>query len=87
MAVFTGGREDQHNGAKQLLEAFPQVAFGSRLRLEFMGSADHTFTSQVDRGRLLALIAEWVGRRPTDMSPNADNTVRYDQPLTGRKSA
>lgn len=87
MAVFTGGREDQHNGAKQLLEAFPHVAFGSRLRLEFMGSADHTFTSQVDRGHLLGLIAGWVGRHPSQTSPNTDSAVRYDQPLTGRKSA
>jgi pimeloyl-ACP methyl ester carboxylesterase len=71
MAVFTGGREDRHNGATQLLEAFPQVAFGSRLRLEFMGSADHTFTSQADRGRVLALISSWIGDHSWALSPPA----------------
>lgn len=75
MAVFTGGREDQHNGATQLLEAFPQVAFGSRLRLEFMGSADHTFTSQSDRCNLLALIASWIAERSSaTRSPPADRS-------------
>jgi len=72
MAVFTGGREDRHNGAIQLLEAFPQVAFGSRLRLEFMGSADHTFTSQADRCSVLTLIAAWIGERSSAPSPSAE---------------
>jgi len=87
MAVFTGGREDQHNDPKQLLEAFPTVPFGSRLRLECIGSADHTFTDQSDRSRLMDLVADWVERRPTNMSPNADGAVRYDQPPPGQKSA
>ena len=78
MAVFTGGREDRHNEAIQLLEAFPQVAFGSRLRLEFMGSADHTFTSEAARGSVLALISAWIGEHSGTLSPS---------PVKGRASA
>jgi pimeloyl-ACP methyl ester carboxylesterase len=62
LAIFTGGREDQHNDPRQLIEAFPTVAFGSRLQLECIGSADHTFTSQTDRSRLLDVVASWVSR-------------------------
>jgi len=88
MAVFTGGREDRHNGAMQLLEAFPEVAFGSRLRLEFMGSADHTFTSQDDRGNLLALITTWVGERSSPArSPPADLPGAVMAGSPGQKSA
>jgi pimeloyl-ACP methyl ester carboxylesterase len=60
MAIFTGGREDQHNDPRQLFEAFPKVRFGSQLRLEFLGSADHTFSFESDRGRLLQIIMEWT---------------------------
>jgi pimeloyl-ACP methyl ester carboxylesterase len=87
MAIFTGGREDQHNDPRQLLEAFPTVPFGSRLHLECISSADHTFTSQSDRCRLMTLVTEWISRRPTPLSPNVDTSVRYDQQPQGQKSA
>ena len=87
MAVFTGGREDRHNGAKQLLEAFPQVAFGSRLRLEFMGSADHTFTSQDDRCSLLTLISSWIGEHSVTFSQPADLSGAVMTAPPGQKSA
>jgi pimeloyl-ACP methyl ester carboxylesterase len=87
MAVFTGGREDRHNEAIQLLEAFPQVAFGSRLRLEFMGSADHTFTSQSDRRRVLALISSWIGEHSGALAPSADLSGAVMTAPPGQKSA
>jgi pimeloyl-ACP methyl ester carboxylesterase len=87
MAIFTGGREDQHNDPRQLLEAFPAVAFGSQLHLECISSADHTFTCQADRCRLMDLITEWISRRPTALSPNVDTSVRYDQTPPSQKSA
>jgi Serine aminopeptidase, S33 len=87
MAIFTGGREDQHNDPRQLLEAFPTVAFGSRLHLECISSADHTFTSQADRCRLMNLVTEWISRRPPPLSPNVDISVRYDDRPQGQKSA
>jgi pimeloyl-ACP methyl ester carboxylesterase len=87
MAVFTGGREDRHNEAIQLLEAFPQVAFGSRLRLEFMGSADHTFTSQSDRCSVLALISSWIGEHSGALAPSADLSGAVMAAPPGQKSA
>ena len=87
MAVFTGGREDRHNEAVQLLEAFPQVAFGSRLRLEFMGSADHTFTSQADRCSVLALISSWIGEHSGALAPSADLSGAVMTAPPGQKSA
>jgi pimeloyl-ACP methyl ester carboxylesterase len=87
MAVFTGGREDRHNEAVQLLEAFPQVAFGSRLRLEFMGSADHTFTSQADRRTVLALISSWIGDHSGALAPSADLSGAAMTAPPGQKSA
>jgi pimeloyl-ACP methyl ester carboxylesterase len=63
MAIFSGGREDQHNHPRQLLEAFPGVAFGSQLRLESLGSADHTFSAESHRGRLMQLIVDWVAQQ------------------------
>jgi pimeloyl-ACP methyl ester carboxylesterase len=87
MAVFTGGREDRHNEAIQLLEAFPQVAFGSRLRLEFMGSADHTFTSQADRCSVLALISSWIGEHSGALAPSADLSGAVMTAPPGQKSA
>jgi pimeloyl-ACP methyl ester carboxylesterase len=87
MAVFTGGREDRHNGAIQLLEAFPQVTFGSRLRLEFMGSADHTFTSQADRCSVLSLIAAWIAERSSAPSASAELPGEVITAPPGQKSA
>jgi dienelactone hydrolase len=65
MAVFSGGRRDQHNHPRQLLEAFPAVAFGSQLRLESVGSADHTFSVEPDRSRLMRLVVHWIGEQST----------------------
>lgn len=60
LAVFTGGRENRHNYREQMLDAFPKVRFGDRLRLEYFENADHTFTSSVERARLIGLIVDWV---------------------------
>jgi pimeloyl-ACP methyl ester carboxylesterase len=62
LAVFTGGLEAQHCYREQLLHAFPQIRFGERLRLEYFKSADHTFASELERQRLINLVAEWVSR-------------------------
>ncbi len=73
LAILTGGREDQHNHPRQLLEAFPNVPFGSQLRLEFLGSADHTFSAESDRSLLMQLIVEWIDAqtRALSRSPGA----------------
>jgi pimeloyl-ACP methyl ester carboxylesterase len=62
LAVFTGGLEAQHCYREQLLDAFPTVPFGSRLRLEYFGDADHMFESKAQRGALIDLITGWLGQ-------------------------
>lgn len=60
LAVFTGTLEDKHNYREQVLDAFPKVRFGERMRLEYFETAEHTFTAEVDRERLYRVVAEWV---------------------------
>ncbi len=60
LAVLTADVESRHNHCKQLLEAFPQLDFGSQLRLEYYEDSDHTFTSETNRSRVIGLIEEWM---------------------------
>jgi hypothetical protein len=62
LAVFTGGLEAQHCYREQLLDAFPRLAFGDRLRLEYFKEADHMFQSEAERGRLINSIVNWLGQ-------------------------
>ena len=45
---------------EQMINAFPNVSFGSQLKLEFLRESDHTFTREKDRVRLIELIVSWV---------------------------
>lgn len=69
LAVFTSGPQHRHNSARQLLEAFPNVRFGRRLRLEYFSDSDHTFSSEVNRTRLMEVILDWA--RATQFGPGA----------------
>lgn len=62
LAVFAGasGREYRMNYREQMLDAFPGVHFGDRLRLEYFKDADHTFSAEGDRSALSGVIAEWL---------------------------
>lgn len=62
LAIFTGGLEAQHCYREQLLDAFPTVPFGSRLRLEYFADADHMFEDQAQRDALIELINSWIGQ-------------------------
>ncbi len=62
LMVFTSGLEHRLNYREQVLDAFPDVAFGDRLRLEYLQGADHTFTSEVHRSRLIGIATEWAGQ-------------------------
>ncbi len=64
MAIFTAGLENQHNYREQLLDAFPKLAFGSRLRLVYLAECDHTFTAECHRAQLIQLVVEWVRSTP-----------------------
>ncbi|MCP5329075.1 MAG: alpha/beta fold hydrolase [Sinobacteraceae bacterium] len=61
-AAFTGDLESQHNYREQLLDAFPDVAFGTLLDLYYFGDVDHTFSSSNDRTALISLILKWASK-------------------------
>lgn len=61
-AAFTGDLESQHNYREQLLDAFPDVAFGTLLDLHYFGDVDHTFSSSHDRKMLISLILKWASK-------------------------
>ncbi len=44
----------------QILDAFPDIVFGDRLKLEFFQGTDHLFTSEQDRARLFDIILNWI---------------------------
>lgn len=60
LAVCTADRDSRLNYRDQLLDAFPGVDFGARLRLEYFEDADHTFSAHVQRSRLIELIVQWI---------------------------
>ena len=60
LAIFTEALQDKVNYREQVIDAFPGVVFGDRIRLEYFHGADHTFTSEADRSRLFALVAQWI---------------------------
>jgi pimeloyl-ACP methyl ester carboxylesterase len=64
LGVFTAGMERQHNYREQLLDAFPRIPFGGLLRLEYFSDADHTFSAEAPRTRLIRLIEDWMQTTP-----------------------
>jgi hypothetical protein len=64
LAIFTSGLENQHNYRKQLLDAFPRLTFGPRLRLFYLADCDHTFTAECHRAQLIQMVVEWVQSTP-----------------------
>jgi hypothetical protein len=71
LAVFTGKLEDQHNYPEQLLDAFPNVDFGDRIRLAYFQDAEHAFTSDADRMRLDRLVVDWAAHTAFPAGPEA----------------
>ena len=42
--------------------AFPDVAFGDRLTLEYLPQSDHTFAREADRAWLICNLLNWLGK-------------------------
>ena len=59
--MFTGDLEAQHNYRDQIVDALPEVPFGDGLELHYFHDADHTFSREGDRGRLISIIVQWLG--------------------------
>jgi hypothetical protein len=59
--IFTGGgMAEFYNHPRQFAETFPSLAGHERLRVDFMKSADHTFTLRSHQEAVLASIDAWV---------------------------
>jgi pimeloyl-ACP methyl ester carboxylesterase len=70
LAVFTSGLLHQHNYRRQILDAFPTVPFGDRLRLEYFRQCDHLFTCATDRKRLFDIIMQWAAKTEFTYAPS-----------------
>jgi len=69
LCVLTGGsREGRQSYREQLFDAFPNVPLRGRVSLEHFSDADHTFTSESARTRLLALVLDWIKTIPSNES-------------------
>lgn len=61
--IFTGGgMAEFYNHPRQFAETFPSLRGHPRLRLEFMKSADHTFTLGRHQDAMLTSIDVWAGK-------------------------
>jgi dienelactone hydrolase len=60
LAVFTGHEPGHYR--EQLLDAFPDIAFGERLTLEYLPHSDHTFTREADRAWLAINLMKWMDK-------------------------
>ena len=60
LALFTGGMPGYHNYREQLIDAFPDVAFGDLLTLEYAPQSDHAFTSEANRELLRQSVLRWL---------------------------
>jgi len=76
LAVFTG-ESTRQTYREQMIDAFPTVAFGDLLKLEFFDDSDHVFSGQSDRTRLTQLILDWIGlaQSRTRRHPSAAETA------------
>jgi alpha-beta hydrolase superfamily lysophospholipase len=83
LVLFTEGREEIHNYREQLLDAYPNLKWGSRLRLEYFYDCDHTFTTEACRQHLVATVVDWIGKSPFTNHPGAGTP---DGPVSGPAS-
>ena len=62
MTVFTGSTP-VYNYVGQIVEAFPEVRFGDRLRELYYPRANHTFTRMAEQAVLIRDVVAWMGER------------------------
>ena len=63
-ALFTGGMQHRHCYRTQLFDAFPQVKFTKRLRLEYFEANDHHLEWPPHREFLLDKVVDWISSAP-----------------------
>ncbi len=60
MLVVFSGDSVRQTYREQLIEAFPNVSFHNRLRVEHFKQSDHTFSLTNDRAKLFEVIVGWL---------------------------
>jgi dienelactone hydrolase len=60
MLVVFSGDPVRQTYREQLIEAFPNVSFHNRLRVEHFKQSDHTFSLTNDRAKLFEVIVGWL---------------------------
>ncbi len=75
LAVLSG---ENRYYREQLIDAFPGVPFGDRLRLEFFKGTDHMFTAPAASEKLVRVIVEWIGAATFAAPPDAASGDRED---------
>lgn len=61
LCVLTDGAEGgRHNYRDQLFDACPNVPLQGRVSVEHFSDADHTFTPESSRKKLIALVLSWI---------------------------
>jgi pimeloyl-ACP methyl ester carboxylesterase len=58
--VFTRGLEGRYNYRSQFINTFSSVPFNGKLRLDYFPQADHTFSSERNKAKLVDAILQWV---------------------------
>lgn len=58
--VFSGGQEEHYNYREQYAQSFRDVPFNGRLRVEYLGDADHLFTGLAHQRFVIDTAVEWM---------------------------
>lgn len=86
LAVFTGDTWRQ-TYREQMLDAFPDIAFGDQLKIEFFGDTDHVFTKQEDRARLFEIVLDWIASLNAQLEEGAPESQVRQVPPAHREPA
>lgn len=73
--IFSGGLE-QYNHRGQYASAFPEVAFGQRLREEHVPDATHVFSAVAHQEFVVRELTKWVAETLGDPNPLAPGNLR-----------
>jgi len=63
LVVYTGYLEEVYSYAGQFRAMFPEEARSRRIRVEFYGKSDHTFSGEAQKQWLIDLVTQWIGTR------------------------
>jgi hypothetical protein len=59
LAVMSGDSTRQ-TYSRQIIDAFPKIAFGNQLQFELFEIADHLFSRQRDQSKLMDVVEKWL---------------------------